>query len=109
MIPIYGSPPVGMDIPYSPYNSGTNQTEVQKVTGRKGAEMYRIAPNSSALLLDLNDPIVWFIQTDSAGYKTILPYDIKPHEEEQPSDIKDVNSRLDDMDARLKQIEEALK
>lgn len=85
------------------------KTEVDRVNGRNGAELFRIAPNSSALLLDMNDPIVWFVQTDSAGYKTIIPYDIKPHEEQSPPDAKSIDERLNKFDERLKIIEEALK
>ena len=60
--------------------------EVVKVSGRGGAEAYQLAPNSSSLLLDTTAPMVWLVQTDGAGYKTLIAYDIKPHEEEKPVD-----------------------
>lgn len=83
--------------------------EVDRVNGRNGADMFRIAPNSSVLLLDENDPIIWFVKTDSAGYKTIIPYDIKPHEDEPVPDVKGIDERLNSIDERLKALEEALK
>ena len=55
--------------------------QIVKVNGRNGAEMFQMAPNSSALLLDESAPMIWLAQTDGAGYKTLTAYDIKPHEE----------------------------
>lgn len=62
------------------------QTKVIEVTGRSGAETFQLAPDSSILLLDNTAPIVWLVKTDGAGYKSLVPYDIKPHEEEKPTD-----------------------
>ena len=83
--------------------------EVDRVNGKNGADMFRLAPNSSVLLLDENNPIVWFVKTDGAGYKTVIPYDIQPHVEERAPDMKDLDERLKSFDERLKVIEEALK
>ena len=80
--------------------------EVVKVNGRNGAEAFQIAPNSSTLLLDMNSPIVWFVMTDGAGYKTVLPYDITPHKEvDKAQEYKDV---LNSIMNRLSKIEEKL-
>ena len=55
--------------------------EVVKVHGREGANAFQMGPNSSILLLDENDPIVWLAKTDGAGYKTVTPFRIAPYEE----------------------------
>ena len=73
-----------------------------KVNGRAGAEAYNLPPNSDELLLDLNDPIVWFVQTDGAGYKTVIPYDIAPHKEVTQKDI------LQSLDQRIAKLEEVI-
>ena len=78
-----------------------SQQTVVKVNGRNGAEMYQMPPNSSALLLDETAPIIWLAQTDGAGYKSISAYDIHPHEEEPPINMKDI-------DERLKKVEEMI-
>lgn len=71
------------------------QTRVVEVTGRAGAESYQIGPDSSTLLLDNTAPIVWLVKTDGAGYKTLMAYDIKPHEEVKPVDhYKDLEDRI---------------
>lgn len=40
--------------------------QITRVNGKNGAEAFRMAQNSSALLLDENDPIVWLATTDGA-------------------------------------------
>lgn len=69
--------------------------EIIKVNGKGGANAFQLAPDSSALLLDTSAPIIWFAQTDGAGYKTLLAYDIKPHEEEKEVDVyKSLEDRI---------------
>lgn len=70
-----------------------------QVNGRNGAEALQMAPNSKVLLLDETEPLIWFVQTDGAGYKTITPYSITPYQQAAPIDIND-------LDARLKTLEE---
>lgn len=82
------------------------RSEVVKVNGRNGAEAMALAPNSSALLLDINDPIVWFVSTDGAGYKTCMPYQITPYKAASESSIEDliakINARLDIIEKRIR-------
>lgn len=84
---------------YQPINAP--RMEIIKVNGRNGAESLQIAPNSSALLLDTTASIVWFVQTDGAGYKTVTPYAISPY---QPEPTVDVNS----LELRIKKLEDML-
>ena len=73
----------------------TQKQEIIKVNGKGGANAFQLAPDSSALLLDTSAPIVWLAQTDGAGYKTLLAYDIKPHEEEKEVDAyKSLEDRI---------------
>ena len=76
--------------------------DVVKVNGRPGAEAYTLAPDSSALLLDTSAPIIWFVQTDGAGYKTLNPYDYKPHEEKPPED------KYKSLEERIAKLEESI-
>ena len=69
------------------------------VNGRPGAEAFRMAPNSSALLLDETAPVVWLVQSDGAGYHTATPYAISPVEQTQPEDM------MKSFDARLSRLE----
>lgn len=88
--------------PYMPQNYSYQQTinpmpaktDIIKVNGKNGVDAFQLAPNSSALLLDANMPIVWFVQTDGAGYKTSTPYKIEPYQEEQPANVSDLEKRI---------------
>ena len=64
--------------PVSPQNGAGSvlpqQSQIIRVNGKNGAEAFRMAPNSSILLMDENDPIVWLKTSDGAGYCTVTPY-----------------------------------
>ena len=57
------------------------------MNGKNGAEAFRMAPNSSILLMDENDPIVWLKTIDGAGYCTVTPYTIAPYQSAPPVDV----------------------
>lgn len=75
--------------------------EIIRVNGENGARSFRMAPNSTVLLLDETAPIVWFCQSDGAGYHTVSPYKIEPYQAAQPPDYGA-------LEARIKHIEEVL-
>ena len=68
--------------------------QVVKVNGENGARAYQLAPNSSALLLDECGTIVWLATTDGAGYKTVSPYDIAPHQMAKQPDYSTLENRV---------------
>jgi len=65
-----------------------------QVRGQNGAEALQMAPNSKVLLLDETDPLIWFVQTDGAGYKTVTPYSITPYQPAPPVDLNSLEQRL---------------
>lgn len=75
--------------------------EVIKVNGENGANAVNLGPNSSLLALDMSGTIVWLITTDGAGYKTVSPFDITPH---QAAPQPDFNS----LEARISKLEEVI-
>ena len=82
-----------------PTQMATNQ--VIKVHGRNGADLYSMLPNSSVLLLDELEPIVYLAQTDGAGYKTVTAYDISVHEDIPPVDVKSLEQRIAKLEEAL--------
>ena len=91
---------------YNPYNLSNFTTlpqyNIVQVNGKNGAEAFQMAPNSKALLLDETAPLVWFVQTDGAGYKTCTPYSITPYKPEQPEDaLKSLEQRITNLEERL--------
>lgn len=68
--------------------------QITRVNGRNGADAFRMAPNSSILLMDENDPIVWLKQTDGAGYATVTPYTVAPYQAAAPVDVNSLEDRV---------------
>lgn len=68
--------------------------QITRVNGRNGADALRLAPNSSVLLMDENDPIVWLKVTDGAGYATVTPYSIAPYQAATPVDVNSLEERV---------------
>ena len=88
----------------SPYDGYWNQPphyDIVKVNGENGAQAFRMGPNSRILLLDENEPIIWFVQTDGAGYKTITPYDFALHVPKPQVNINDLEARIASLEERL--------
>ena len=81
----------------------TTGRHITRINGRASAESYNLPPNSDELLLDNNEPIVWLVQTDGAGYKTIVPYDIYPHKEVKQEDvIKSLEDRISKLEEEIR-------
>lgn len=68
--------------------------KIIRVNGKNGADALRLAPNSSVLLMDENDPIVWLKVTDGAGYATTTPYSIAPYHTALPVDVNSLEERV---------------
>lgn len=91
--PLYNpmvNPYLGMQRPYQQQP----KQEVVKVNGENGARAFQIPPNSSALLLDESGVIVWLVTTDGAGYKSVAPFDISPHEAAPVPNYSDLEQRI---------------
>lgn len=75
--------------------------QITRVNGRAGAEMYQLAPDSSILLLDETEPIVWVKISDGGGYCTVKPFALNEYKEPKPVDIQSLEDRI-------KRLEEAV-
>ena len=79
------------------YGGSTDRCEVIKVKGEGGAKSVKIPPNSSCLAMDIDEPIVYLIVTDSTGYPSVEAYSISriPTESEKAaSAIEKVTTTL---------------
>ena len=68
--------------------------DVVKVNGENGARAFPMGANSSAMLLDESGTIVWLVTTDGAGYKSVAPFDITPHETAPAPNFSDLETRI---------------
>ena len=69
--------------------------DVVKVNGENGARAFPIGANSSAILLDESGTLIWLVTTDGAGYKTVMPYDISPHQTAPTPDYSTLEQRIE--------------
>ena len=74
------NPYMQQNLQQNPYQQQQPRQEVVKVNGENGARAFPIGANSSAILLDESGKLIWLVTTDGAGYKTVSPYDITPHQ-----------------------------
>lgn len=95
----FGSPaPV-----FSPWGQiqSRRRMEITRVNGEGGARAYQMPPNSNALLLDETNPLVWLVQTDGAGYKTVTPYTITPYQAAPAPDLGSLEQRIARLEGML--------
>ena len=89
---------MGSQAAMNPYQSmmqtAAPQMQVTKVNGAGGANAFSMGPNSSALLLDASGTMIWAVTTDGAGYKTVVPYDIMPHRNQEQIAVKSLEDRI---------------
>ena len=88
------------------YRTGgsTDRCEVIRVKGEGGAKSVKIPPNSSCLCMDVDDPIVYLVQTDSTGYASVEAYKVEriPTESEKAaSTIEQVMNALTAMSQQM--------
>lgn len=93
----YQNPYTQQNAQFNTYNS--SRQEITKVNGEGGAKAYQMPPNSSVLLLDESEPLIWLKQTDGAGYPSISAFKITPYQRENISD---------NLERRIKRLEELI-
>lgn len=80
--------------------------EILRINGINGVNALRMAPNSSILALDSEQPILWLVQTDGAGYKTPTPYQIiKIEEKPAPAIEENYNNSYQMLEQRIATLE----
>lgn len=82
--------------------------EVIKVNGKPGVDAFQMGPNSSVLLLDETQNVVWFVQTDGAGYKTPTPFTISPYVEKPQIDVNALNDEVNSLKAMVIELQNVI-
>lgn len=68
--------------------------ETPLLNGRMDANNFPMGPNSSIILPDAHEDIVWWIRTDNNGNRTVIPWDINVHQDPKPVDLNELQARL---------------
>lgn len=85
--------------PYGEPQTPIYRGEIINVNGAAGARSLRLAPNSSVILRDANEPIVWLCEADGTGYFEPIPYTVAPYQAQPAVDVNDLSRRLARLEA----------
>ena len=88
------------------YNPAGMKTDIIKVRGYDSARSINLAPNSSILLLDEAEPIVWLCVSDGIGTVTATAYDIALRQPIKQADLGSIDERLRSVEESIKKIME---
>ena len=95
------NPYMQANLQQNPYQQQQPRQEVVKVNGEGGARAFPIGANSSAILLDESGTLIWLVTTDGAGYKTVSPYDITPHQVAPAPDYSTLEQRIERLEGMI--------
>ena len=83
---------------------------VDQVKGLEGANAYALGPDSSVIVVDSDQPLIWFISTDANGNKTMIqPYRIEKYDMPKPVTLDDLLAEMRSMNERLMRVEGGVK
>lgn len=75
--------------------------QVIQVDGRASIDTLQMSPNSSILIMDKSQPIVWLCVSDGLGKVTASAYDIMPHQDTPPVDVNALEQRISALETML--------
>lgn len=82
--------------------------QVIQVDGRASIDTLQMSPNSSILIKDKSQPIVWFCVSDGLGKVTAAAYDITPHQDIPPVDVNALEQRISALETMLTALTEVI-
>ena len=79
--------------------------QILQANGRASINALKMSPNSSALIADQTQPIVWRCVSDSLGNVSAEAFDITPHKDEEVAEKEALISTLSRIEDRLTTLE----
>ena len=94
-------------------NFGMNQAQqnvlppqqILQANGKASIEALRMSPNSSALIADSTQPVIWKCISDSLGNVSAVAYDVTPHKDEAVVEKESMTRSLESITERLTRLE----
>lgn len=95
-------------------NFGMNPTTPQNVlppqqilqaNGKSSIDALRMSPNSSALIADSTQPVIWKCVSDSLGNVSATAYDVSLHKDEEVVEKETMTRSLESITERLDRLE----
>jgi len=79
--------------------------QILQANGKTSIDAIRMSPNSSVLIADTTQPIVWKCVSDGLGNVTAEAFDITHHKSEEEVEKENTNNLLNDISKRLERLE----
>ena len=79
--------------------------QILQANGKASIDMIRMSPNSSVLIADTTEPIVWKCVSDGLGNVTAEAFDITHHKSEEEVEKELTANLLNEISERLKRLE----
>lgn len=79
--------------------------QILQANGKESIKAIRMSPNSSVLIADTTEPIVWKCVSDGLGNVTTEAFDISHHKTEEEVEKENTNNLLMQISERLERLE----
>lgn len=79
--------------------------QILQANGKTSIDAIRMSPNSSVLIADTTQPIVWKCVSDGLGNVTKEAFDITHHKSEEEVEKENTSNLLNEISERLKRLE----
>lgn len=79
--------------------------QILQANGKQSIDTLRMSPNSSALIADATQPIIWKCISDSLGNVSATAYDVTLHKDEQVVEKETINNSILEINERLSRLE----
>lgn len=79
--------------------------QILQANGKASIDLIRMSPNSSVLIADTTQPIVWKCISDGLGNVSAKPFDITPHKTEEEVEKETMATLLQSISERLEKLE----
>ena len=79
--------------------------QILQANGKASIDMIRMSPNSSVLIADTTQPIVWKCVSDGLGNVSKQAFDISPHKSEEEVEKENITALLQNISDRLNKLE----
>lgn len=76
--------------------------QIPFVNGIESARTYPLSPNCETILMDSNNPLFYYVQSDASGYKNIQIFKFEKYEEPRMEDKYVTKEELKEMLKELK-------
>ena len=79
--------------------------QILQANGKESIDMIRMSPNSSVLIADTTQPVVWKCVSDGLGNVSAKAFDITPHKSEEEVEKENMSALLKSINERLEKLE----